>query len=49
MRFPLNFFRNSAPVIPLIRLNGAIGASSGLRSGGLSLAGVNRLWPRHSP
>jgi signal peptide peptidase SppA len=32
-------FRSDAPVIPLVRLSGAIGSASGLRSG-LSLAGV---------
>jgi serine protease SohB len=35
-------FRNEAPVIPVVRLNGSIGASSGLRAGGLSLAGVEQ-------
>ena len=35
-------FRSDAPTIPLVRLNGAIGASSGFRSGGLSLAGVEQ-------
>lgn len=34
--------RSDAPVIPIIRLNGAIGASSGVRAGGLSLAGVEQ-------
>ncbi len=35
-------FRSDAPVIPLVRLSGAIGASSVIRSGGLSLAGVEQ-------
>jgi signal peptide peptidase SppA len=39
---PERFRPNNAPVIPLVRLNGAIGASSGLRAGGLSLAGIEQ-------
>jgi signal peptide peptidase SppA len=37
-----SLFGNEDPVIPLIRLNGAIGASSGIRGGGLSLVGVEQ-------
>ena len=37
-------FRRDSPVIPLVRLSGAIGASGGFRSG-LSLAGVEQASP----